>query len=100
MHRPLRTTLDERQEVAAILSEATGTHFVYEDVSPETYRQGLLDEGASEHYADLIIKLFAFVRSRGEGEVHDDIERVLGRPAISFRQFAHDNADKLAKQVA
>ena len=49
--------------------------------------------------ADLIIKVFAFVRSRGEDEVHDDIERVLGRPAISFRQFAHDNADELAKQV-
>ena len=87
-------------EVAAILSEATGKHFVYEDVSPETYRQGLLDEGASEQYADLIIKLFALVRSRGEVRVHDDIERVLGRPAISFRQFAHDNADELAKQVA
>lgn len=87
-------------EVAAILSEATGKHFVYEDVSPETYRRSLLDEGASEHYADLIIKLFAFVRSRGEDEVHDDIERVLGRPAISFRQFAHDHADELAKQVA
>ena len=90
----------DHTEVAAILSEATGKHFVYEDVSPETYRQGLLDEGASEHYADFTIKLFAFVRSRGEGEVHDDIEHVLGRPAISFRQFAHDNADELAKQVA
>ena len=86
-------------EVAAILSEATGKHFMYEDVSPETYRQSLLDEGASEYCVDRIIKLFASVRSRGEGEVHDDIERVLGRPAISFRQFAHDNADELAKQV-
>ena len=87
-------------EVAAILSEATGKHFVYEDVPPETYRRGLLDEGASEHYADLIIKLFALVRSRGEGEIHEDIERVLGRPAISFHQFARDNAEELAKQVA
>ncbi len=86
-------------EVAAILSEATGKHFVYEDVSPETYRRGLIGEGASEHYADLITNVFAFVRSRGEDEVHDDIERVLGRPAISFRRFAHDYADKLARQM-
>ncbi len=40
------------------------------------------------------------MRSREEDEVYADIERVLGRPAISFRQFAHDNADELAKQVA
>ena len=34
------------------------------------------------------------------GAVHDDIPRVLGRPAISFRQFAEDFAEQLAKQVA
>jgi uncharacterized protein YbjT (DUF2867 family) len=87
-------------EVAAILSEATGKRFVYEDVSPEIYRRDLLDQGASEYYADLVTNLFSLVRSRAFGEIHDDIQRVLGRPAITFRQFAHDFAAELAKQVA
>ena len=87
-------------EVAAILSAATGKHFVYEDVAPETYRRQLIEEGASAYYADLILNLFARMRQRGTAEIHDDIRKVLGRPAISFRQFARDYADKLAEQIA
>jgi uncharacterized protein YbjT (DUF2867 family) len=87
-------------EVAAILPAATGKHFVYEDVAPETYRRQLIEEGASAYYADLILNLFARMRQRGTAEVHDDIRKVLGRPAISFRQFACDYADQLAAQVA
>ena len=87
-------------EVATILSAATGKRFVYEDVAPETYRRQLIEEGASAYYADLILNLFARMRQRGTAEVHDDIRKVLGRPAISFRQFARDYADKLAEQIA
>ncbi len=86
-------------EVAAILSEATGKRFVYEDIPAEIYRRKLIAGGASDDYADLIINLFARMRLRGTAEVHDDIRRVLGRPAISFRQFARDYAAELAKQV-
>jgi len=86
-------------EVAAILSETTGKCFVYENVSSESYCERLLDGGASEHYADLLIKLYASLRGRSVSEVHDDIEHVLSRPATNFRQFAHDYADELAKQV-
>jgi uncharacterized protein YbjT (DUF2867 family) len=86
-------------EVAAILSEATGKRFVYEDIAPETYRRDLIAQGASDYYADLIVNLFARMRSRGTVEIHDDIRLVLGRPAITFRQFARDFAAELARQV-
>jgi uncharacterized protein YbjT (DUF2867 family) len=87
-------------EVARILSEATGKRFVYEDIPPETYRRELIAKGASDYYAELILNLFARMRRRGTAEVHDDIRKVLGRPAITFRQFARDFAGELAKQVA
>jgi uncharacterized protein YbjT (DUF2867 family) len=87
-------------QVAEILSKATGKKFIYRDIAPETYRQELIEEGASAYSAELVTKLFARVRSRGQGEIHDDIRRVLGRPAITFRQFARDFAGELAKQVA
>ena len=86
-------------EVAAILSEATGKRFVYEDVSPEAYRRELLVQGASAFYVDLLISLFEHMRRRGTAAVHDDIKKVLGRPAIDFRRFAHDYAAELARQV-
>ena len=87
------------REVAALLSEATDKRFVYEEVPLEAYREDLLQGGASEYYADLITDLFASVRSAGVGEIHNDIQRVLGRPAITFRQFAHDFSDELARQI-
>jgi uncharacterized protein YbjT (DUF2867 family) len=88
------------REVAAILSQATGKSFVYEDVPPEVYRKTLLEAGLSDYDIELILKLFELERSQDPGAVHDDIPRVLGRPAISFRQFAEDFAEQLAKQVA
>ena len=88
------------REVANILSEATGKRFAYEDIPPEVYRRQLIDEGATEFYADLIINLFERMRRRGTAAIHDDIRKVLGRPAITFRQFARDYAAEIAKQVA
>jgi uncharacterized protein YbjT (DUF2867 family) len=87
-------------EVAAILSEATGKRFVYEDIPPETYRRQLIAEGMTEFRADLVLGLFDRMKRRGAAPVSDDIAKVLGRPAITFRRFARDYADELAKQVA
>ncbi len=87
-------------KVAAILSEATGKRFTYEDMAPDDYRRQLIDEGASDFYADLIINLFERMRQRGTAPIHDDIRKVLGRPAIAFRQFAKDYAGEIARQVA
>lgn len=87
-------------EVAAILSEATGKRFIYEDIPPEAYRRRLIEEGASAFYADLIVNLFERMRRQGTAEISGDISKVLGRPAIAFRQFALDYASELARQVA
>ena len=87
-------------EVAAILSETTGKRFIYEDMAPEDYRRQLIDGGASDFYADLIINLFALMRRRGTAPIYDDIRKVLNRPAITFRQFAKDYAGEIGKQVA
>ena len=87
-------------EVAGMLCKATGKRFVYEDIPPETYRRELIAKGASNYYADLILNLFARMRQRGTAEVHDDIHKVLGRPAITFSEFARDFAGELARQVA
>ncbi len=86
-------------EVAAILSQATGKRFVYEDIAPEAYRRQLIEQGASALYADLILNLFERMRRRGSAEIHDNVRKVLGRPAIGFRRFAEDYAGELAKQV-
>ena len=60
----------------------------------------LIAHGTSAYYADLVVNLFATMRQRHITAVHDDIRNVLGRPAISFSQFAQGYAGELARQVA
>ncbi|QEX24155.1 nucleotide-diphosphate-sugar epimerase [Hypericibacter adhaerens] len=87
-------------DVVAILSEATGKPFVYEDIPAGSYRRQLIAEGMTEFRADLVLGLFDRMKKRGTAPVSGDIAKVLGRPAIAFRQFARDYAAEIAKQVA
>jgi uncharacterized protein YbjT (DUF2867 family) len=87
-------------DVVAILSQAIGKRFIYEDIPPETYRRQLISEGTTEFGADLVLDLFDRMKQRGTAPVSDDIAKLLGRPAIAFRPFAQHYAAEIAKQVA
>ena len=74
------------------------THFTVTGVcspSRAALLTGLNHHSAGVGHASDIPREFRGYR----GEIHDDIPRVLGRPAISFRQFADDFAEELAMQV-
>jgi uncharacterized protein YbjT (DUF2867 family) len=86
-------------EVAVILSAATGRRFVYENVAPDAYRRTLIAAGVSDYRADLVLNLFARMRRGTAYPVHDGVARVLGRPPIAFRDFARDYATALAEQA-
>lgn len=90
--------LDHRA-VADILSAATGRHFIYEDIAPETWRQESIDAGMDPASADQILEIFARVRAGGSAMLGGDLETLLGRPGITLAEFARDYAAELAKQV-
>lgn len=75
-------------EVAAILSEATGTTITYVDVPPEEARQAQLNAGVPPYLADGLTELFAERRAGKESQVSTLTATLLGRPATSFAEFA------------
>ena len=79
-------------EVAAILSEVTGTAIRYVDVPPEAARQAQLDAGMPRYLADGLAELFAERRAGKESVVSPLTPTLLGRPATSFAEFAARNA--------
>ena len=81
-------------EVADIISDATGRRVVFEHLSEETWAaESGMDAGAAADMNDL----FRGIRAGRMAPVTDDVERVTGRPAIAFADFARDHAEELAR---
>jgi uncharacterized protein YbjT (DUF2867 family) len=79
-------------EVAAKLSAATGRTIRYVNVPPEAARQAQLAAGMPPYLADALFELFAERRNGKEATVWPDAAMLLGRPPISFDEFARRNA--------
>lgn len=81
-------------EATAELAGAIGRPLRYLPVTFEQYAEGL-----AEHFAppvvEFFIDLFSFLLDGHNAHVTSDVERVLGRPARDFRDFARNAAEVL-----
>jgi len=68
----------DHAEVASILSRTLGQRITYSSPSPDAFADPFIGE------------VYASVRAGHMGHVTDDVQHLLGRPAISFEQFAQD----------
>jgi uncharacterized protein YbjT (DUF2867 family) len=76
---PAGLTMDE---VCAAAGEVIGRPVVYEAVTDEQARAGLIARGVDPWYADHMIGVFALFRARDAGRTTDAVERLTGRPAV------------------
>jgi uncharacterized protein YbjT (DUF2867 family) len=81
-------------EVAKLLSEAAGREIKYVDVPEAAARDGMLQAGLPQWMVDALADLHASQKQDRWTAVTSDIEKVLGKPATSFEQFARDHADR------
>lgn len=81
-----------RDQVAAKLSAVTENPVRYQALSPEQFEAGMKASGAPEGYVGLMGVLYGFVRAGQTAQTTDAVQRVTGRPPISFSQFAQDHA--------
>ncbi len=79
-------------EVAAKLSSVTGKHIRYVNVTPEDARKAQLAAGVPPYIADALAELFAERRKGKEANVSPAVQMILGRPPVSFDEFAKRNA--------
>jgi uncharacterized protein YbjT (DUF2867 family) len=82
-------------DVARTLSEATGRDIKYVDIPEEAARDGMLHAGLPQWQVDALMELHAVNKQNRWNAVTSDIEKVTGKPPLSFAQFARDHAEKL-----
>jgi uncharacterized protein YbjT (DUF2867 family) len=82
-------------DVAARLSAALGRKISYVDIPSDAFRQGALGMGTPAFYVDALADLQRFYAEGGAAVVSPDVEKVTGRKAGTFDQFARDYGSAL-----
>jgi uncharacterized protein YbjT (DUF2867 family) len=86
----LWTFADAVAEIAA----ASGRDLRYSQVSADDYSRALETAGLGEEERGLIVYLLTELLDGRGASVHDDVRRVLGRPARDFSAFVRDAAEQ------
>lgn len=82
-------------ELAAAVSEATGKPVRYQPISMEEARARMEAQGVEPRLIEATLALAAYQKAGGPtAQVSEDVERILGRPPRSIRDFARDYSDR------
>ncbi|MGN9846050.1 NAD(P)H-binding protein [Nonomuraea sp. H19] len=83
-------SLDQFEKVR-LIGAAIGRELSFQELPPEQVRQGLLAQGLPEEVPARLLGSLADYASR-PGPTTATVEELLGRPALTFADWAHDNA--------
>jgi uncharacterized protein YbjT (DUF2867 family) len=79
-------------DVAAVLSKLLGRAITYRELAFDENMAAMIGAGIPEQIAQMNAQAFSLAADGDADWVTDDVPSVLGRPARSFEQFAHDYA--------
>ena len=83
-------SLSQRDKIH-LIGEAIGKQLLWEEISPEQVRRDMLAQGLPADVPDRMLGYLAdHVKRPGPSSVA--VERILGRPALTFAQWAIDHA--------
>lgn len=78
-------------DLASVLSDVTGKPVTYHPLSPDEMRARLERDGVAPDMIDSLLALAAYQKAGGPTErVSDSVQKILGRPARTIRDFARD----------
>jgi uncharacterized protein YbjT (DUF2867 family) len=83
-------SLTQRAKVR-LIGEAIGKDVPWVEVAPEQFRQAMLAQGLPEDVPDRVIGYWSD-RVQQPGPSSDAVEQILGRPALTFAQWAAEHA--------
>jgi uncharacterized protein YbjT (DUF2867 family) len=83
-------SLDQVEKVR-LIGNATGRTLSFQELPPEQIRQGMLAQGLPEEIPARLLGSLADYADR-PGPTTSTVEDLLGRPALTFADWAHDNA--------
>ncbi len=79
-------------EMVAIIAKESGRSIKYVDVPPAAAQDGMLKAGMPAVYVDALLDLYAFMKSGGAAMTTTTVQDLLGRPAVTFEQWAAKHA--------
>jgi uncharacterized protein YbjT (DUF2867 family) len=80
-----------REQMVAVIGDVIGRPLRYQEISPEAARQGMVQHGLSEQFADVVLSMWA--RTVGHPAITTtEAEKILGRPARTFAMWVADHA--------
>lgn len=80
----------DHDEVAAILSKATGRTIGFTDITPEAMLQGLLGAGLPRPYAEFLILILGYFKAGYAERTTDAVATITGRAPRTIEQYAAD----------
>jgi uncharacterized protein YbjT (DUF2867 family) len=83
-------SLTQREQVR-LIGEAIGRDLSWEESPAQQVRQAMIARGVPEHIPDRMLGYMAD-RVRQPGPTSDTVTRILGRPALTFAQWATEHA--------
>jgi uncharacterized protein YbjT (DUF2867 family) len=85
----------DRTEQLATIGRAIGRDLRYQEIPPEAALEQMTSTGLSRDHAEGALKVTAAAVGR-QPEISPDVERVTGRPALTFTQWVADHAADFA----
>ena len=84
-------------DVAAALSQVTGRTVTYRPISMDEARARMEARSVPAQLIDAMLAIAAYQKAGGAtSKVSDTVERILGRPPRTIRDFARDHADQFS----
>lgn len=83
-------SLAQRDKVR-LIGDALGEELSFQELLPEQVRQAMLAQGLPEEIPDRLLGSLADY-AKQPGPSSDTVERILGRPALTFAEWAAENA--------
>jgi uncharacterized protein YbjT (DUF2867 family) len=83
-------SLDQFEKVR-LIGAAIDRPLSFQELAPEQVRQGMLAQGLPEEIPARLLGSLADYATN-PGPTTDTVEELLGRPALTFAEWAHDNA--------
>jgi len=81
-------------DVASTVSTVSGKEIRYVDVPETAARDAMLQAHIPQWQVDALLELHAINKQSLWDAVSSDVEKVTGKPATSFTQFARDHAER------
>jgi uncharacterized protein YbjT (DUF2867 family) len=84
-------------DVASVLSEVTGRTVTYRPISMDEARARMQARGLPAQLIDAMLAIAEYQKAGGAtAKASDSVQRILGRPPRTIRDFARDHADHFA----